>query len=620
MRDLTAIGLSPKSGGTNLLKPTILLGIAASLLLVFAIACGGAGQAPASDAPAVDQPTSAPASAAQPSAPESTQPSQPAVTAVISTATPEPTNTPSAAQESGVIGGRLSVAVTPPVQELVRGWLGTTTSANAQVRPFADPLVHTDRFDGSLQPGLATSWELTKPDGTQWVFHLREGIEFSGGWGEFTAQDVPHSAALIIGEEAIATDTGLFRGLFGQNEAELRENILVVDNYTVEFNLLRPEASMDFVVSGQQGNLFMYSKAQWDAEGEQGYIDRPAGNGPWEFESRQLGVGGNILYSRVADHWRQSPFWAEYEQVNMPEAATRLANLLTNQVQIAEVNRDLHPEAKDGGMIIIESELPSIQVAFVMGGIYSPLSPFHDPTDPHLDIRVREAINRAINREEINATLFSGFGSPHPVWGFHPSLPGWNDRWSREFDEKYGFDPDRASELIKESGHEDYPLKLIITQLSGVPEMIPMAEAAFTYLTDIGIDVEAEEMEWARFRSDFYRPGKTHGTISPIRGTLRPAEVTLRFYNRSGPEGFQRIVPDPKLDELYVEAITAVNPEVKANALREAGDIKFDQYAEVPIVWLPGQVGVNPNEIGEFIWPGNINTAITHMEYITPAQ
>ena len=400
------------------LKSTIVLTVAASLLLV-GIACGGAAEepVPAAQQAAAPAATEAPAVPAQPAAQSATAPAP-----IIATATPSPTNTPSAAQETEVIGGRLSVAVTPPVQELVRGWLGTTTSANAQVRPFAEPLVHTDRFDGSLQPGLATEWELSKPDGTQWVFRLREGVQFSGGWGEFTAQDVPHSAALIIGEEAIATDTGLFRGLFGQTADELFENIRVVDDYTVEFNLLRPEASMDFVVSAQQGNFFIYSKEQWDAEGEQGYIDKPAGNGPWQFESRQLGVGGNILYSRVEDHWRQSPFWAEYEQVNMPEAATRLANLLTNQVQIAEVNRDLHPEAKDGGMIIMESELPSIQVAFVMGGIYSPLSPFHDPTDPHLDIRVREAINRAINREEINATLFSGFGSPSSSLGV-PSQP-----------------------------------------------------------------------------------------------------------------------------------------------------------------------------------------------------
>ena len=585
------------------------------------IACGGAGQpapaaAPATTAPAAQQ-AAAPAATTAPAAPAQ---AATAVPTIVATATPRPTNTPSAAQESTAVGGRLKIAVTPPVQELVRGWLGTTTSANAQVRHFAEPLVHTDRFDGSLQPGLATDWEISKADGTQWVFRLREGIPFHGDWGEFDANDVPHSAALIIGEEAIATDTGLFRGLFGQTADELFENIKVIDDYTVEFNLLRPEAAMDFVVSAQQGNYFIYSKEQWDTEGEPGYIEGAVGTGPWRYESRQLGVGGNLLYSRVEDHWRQTPHWAEMEQINTPEPATRLANLLTGQVQIAEVNRDLHSQAKDGGMIIVESELPSIQVAFVMGGIYSPLSPFHDPTDPHLDVRVREAINRAINREEINETLFSGFGSPHPVWGFHPSLPGWNDRWSREFDEKYGFDPDRARELIKESGHEDYPLKLIITQLSGVPEMIPMAEAAFTYLSDIGIDVEAEEMEWARFRADFYRPGNTHGTIAPIRGTLRPAEVTLRFYNVSGPEGFQRIVPDPQLDTLYAEAITAVNPEVKFNALRAAGDLKFDLYAEVPIVWLPSQIAINPEEVGEFIWPGNINTAITHMEYITTAQ
>ena len=603
-----------------MLKSTILLGVSASLLLAFAVACGGTGQAPASDTPAAEQPTTAPASASQTTAPEATKPPQPAVTAVVATATPRPTNTPSAAQESQAIGGRLKIAVTPPVQELVRGWLGTTTSANAQVRPFAEPLVHTDRFDGSLQAGLATGWEISKPDGTQWVFRLREGVQFHHGWGEFTAKDVPHSAALITQEEAIATDTGLFRGLFGETQDELLQNIRVVDDYTVEFNLRRPEAAMDFVVSAQQGNYFMYSKDQWDAEGFQGYIEGAAGNGPWQYESRQLGGGGNILYSRVEDHWRQTPFWAEMEQINTPEPATRLANLLTGQVQIAEVNRDLHPDAKSGGMIIVESELPSIQVAFIMGGIYSPLSPFHDPSDPHLDIRVREAINRAINREEINEQLFSGFGSPHPVWGFHASLPGWSNRWAEEFDAKYGFDPDRARELIKESGHEGYPLKLIITQLSGVPEMIPMAEAAITYLKDVGIDVEAEEMEWARFRADYYVPGNTHGTMAPIRGTLRPAEVTLRFYNRSGPEGFQRIVPDPKLDELYQLAISAVDPEAKADALREAGDIKFDQYAEVPIVWLPSQIAINPEEVGEFIWPGNINTAITHTEYITTAQ
>ncbi len=397
------------------MKPTMLLPAMVAAMMLFAgIACGGAAE---ETAPA--PPTAAPAAATQapqqqqPAAPapatQAAQPAQPAAqpTAVIATATPRPTNTPSAAQQSEVIGGSLRIATIPPIQELIRSWLGTNTSANAQVRPFAEPLVHTDRFDGSLQPGMATEWELTKPDGTQWVVRLREGIQFHRGWGEFTAHDVPHSTAVIVRDDAIATDTGLFRGLFGETEAEVLENIRVVDDYTLEFNLLRTEATtpmgcptatwwfnllrteatLDFVMSAQQGNLFIYSKAQWDADGEQSYVDQPAGNGPWQFESRQLGVGGNVLYSRVADHWRQTPFWSELEYVNTPEAATRLASLLAGQVQMAEVNRDLHAEAISGGMQINESTLPAIQVAFIMGGIYSPLSPFHDPSDPHLDVR-----------------------------------------------------------------------------------------------------------------------------------------------------------------------------------------------------------------------------------------
>ena len=110
--------------------------------------------------------------------------------------------------------------------------LGTTTAANTQVRPFTDPLVHTDRFDGSLVPGLATSWEANS-DGTQWTFFLRDDVDFHGDWGRFTAHDVPISAKFIVREDAIATDTGLFRGLFGDTEEELLTNIVAVDDNTV---------------------------------------------------------------------------------------------------------------------------------------------------------------------------------------------------------------------------------------------------------------------------------------------------------------------------------------------------------------------------------------------------
>ena len=106
--------------------------------------------------------------------------------------------------------------------------------------------------------------------------------------------------------------------------------------------------------------------------------------------------------------------------------------------------------------MVVQSELPSIQVTFIMGGVYNPEFGsecldggehcFYQPDEPHLDVRVREAINRAINRKEINEQLFDGIGQPHAVWGYHPALPGpaGIPMWLAEYEDHYGFDPERS--------------------------------------------------------------------------------------------------------------------------------------------------------------------------------
>ena len=94
----------------------------------------------------------------------------------------------------------------------------------------------------------------------------------------------------------------------------------------------------------------------------------------------------------------------------------------------------------------------------------------------------------------------------------------------------------------------------------------------------------------------------------------------MRSYNRSGPTGFFRTSVDPRTDTLFDLATRSMVPDDKHAALQELGDLKFDLYSEAPIVWLPAQILVNPNEIGEYVWPGNINASLTHTEYITPAQ
>ena len=64
---------------------------------------------------------------------------------------------------------------------------------------------------------------------------------------------------------------------------------------------------------------------------------------------------------------------------------------------------------------------------------------------------VREALNRAVNREELQNTILGGRGDPMVVTFWLPSLPGWNPEWAATFEEKYGYDPERAKELLKEA-------------------------------------------------------------------------------------------------------------------------------------------------------------------------
>ena len=148
--------------------------------------------------------------------------------------------------------------------------------------------------------------------------------------------------------------------------------------------------------------------------------------------------------------------------------------------------------------------------------------------------------------------------------------------------------------------------------------MIPAAESLFGYLGAIGIKVEGEEMEWATVRSN-YRGKTTHNWIYPIRGTYRPAQVTLRFYNVSALEGFISSYENAEIDEKYDRIINSVDEVERTQLLREIGQIKFDNYAEVPIAWLPGQVVIDPTVVKTFTYPGNINASFSHIADVVPA-
>ncbi len=137
----------------------------------------------------------------------------------------------------------------------------------------------------------------------------------------------------------------------------------------------------------------------------------------------------------------------------VPEEATRLAQLLAKEVDMADLSKAIHDTAINGGMVVFESPLPAVGLTILFQGIYHVSKVNWDPDNDPWALEgepgrlVREAMNRAIDREPIVNALFKGRGSPMYNTTFHPTLEGWNDRWQDEFDEKYGFDRKTAKHV-----------------------------------------------------------------------------------------------------------------------------------------------------------------------------
>jgi ABC-type transport system substrate-binding protein len=569
-------------------QPKGMISIPLLLVLLFTIACGAA--ATATPAPAAKAPAAT-------TAPVAVAPTATPVPKAAATPTPAPT-IPAKPKVT-----RLILSLTTPPHETNRPWL-TSGSGLVQHNPMFDTLIGVDVKTGEYKPTmLATKWQMS-PDGKAWTFWLREGIPFHFGFGNFTARDVEHGMKRMTAKEAIQTNTPFYRKLLGPFQ--------IVDDQQIVFNLTRPELTMDHLISEWRQEPMM-SKAQWDKEGDDGMEKRPAGTGPYRFKERQLGAF--TRYERVENHWRKTPDFAELQLNWVPEAATRLATLLAKEVQIADIPTDLEKQAHARGMKTINSTFPGIMTYIGLGGQYYSTPEKFDPNVPWTKREVREALNRAINRKELNATIFGGRGTPMLVTGFHPAVSVTNPEWEKQFEAKYGYDPAKAKKLLTEAGYPNgFKIKMYSFLLSGFPELPDTVDALALYWKAIGLDVTIESLEFARVR-DLYQGRAIHQNIFPFRLSLRPAEDRLRI-NLTVTLFHEDKFMLEKLDKLE----NSLDLAERNRLLLEMGDHLYNGYFMLPLFFVPVGVVVNPEVVAEWAWPGVFNGTYTHMEYIKAAK
>ena len=566
------------------------------LIMAFAISCGGAAE-------------------------ESTDPQEPAVASTTETATtgessaPIATAVPQSTQDSAALAeptvGRLRIAFTVPPQETNLPWIGPR-SLLTQLSPMVETLLDIDPDTGEFMPMLATRWEMA-PDGKSWTMDLREGVTFHSEFGEFDAQDVAHMRFLMGPQEG---NLNSFRNTW----ATTVNNVEIVDDHRVVFQLDKPDPGLDFFLS-LSGDLVMLSKNQWDQEGQDGLEQRLIGTGPYEYLERE--VGQSISFSRVPyEHWRvPNADFQELELVWAPESATRLAMLLTGEAHMAELPRDVLAQAVSEGMGISQSGLGAILTWLVMGGqYYTTGDEAYDATVPYAQPGengrlVRKALNKAISRDQINEFIFRQGGTPMLVHGYHPTLPGWNPEWEDRWEEEYGYDPEAAKDLLEQAGYPDgFTLKMYGSHtLPGVPELPDIAEAVSIFWTEIGIDVEIVSLEFSAVRPQ-YRTKQIQGFIFPMRTVRRPLQEQIRLFNL--PDGVVHHYETDSVVETWNELSLTLDPAERDRLIREIGNEKFDNHETIPLLWIFFQVAINPDVIAEYKFPGTAASNFSHLETI----
>lgn len=503
---------------------------------------------------------------------------------------------------------RIVLAVDPPASETNLYW-GTTVDVS--LFPMLLPLVgnhhETGDYDNS---GLAREWEVND-DFTTWTFHLHEDAVWHFEWGDVTARDAAHSYELHTSSDSVQTGVSLLQGA----------DVEVVDDYTIKFHFSEPRPGFLFALA-LRGSMLVYSKAQYDEEGLEGYLEQPAGTGPFRYVERR--DGDRLVMERVDNHWQgQDALVKELEFRWAAEPSTKLALLQSGEAQIADLPRELQPEAVASGKQVIGSINPAVQVTLMFNGLYMQSEDeAYNPDLPWTDIKVREAMNRALNRDQLIEILYSGRANQLPRYGMHGPHEGFVTELVERFDEDYGYDPERARALLKEAGYPDAfenpVIPITVSVVSGNPEFPIIAELAQVYFEEVGLQTELREVDWSSIASA--GRGRQAYFINPIRNApIRPSDVALSNTFTPGGSPYHGY-EDDHIQDLINQIETTFDAKSRESLIQEAFIYTYEQYTDMPIAALDVEMTIDPDAIAEWRYPGVTTAGMSHWHLIKPAD
>ncbi|WP_170326307.1 ABC transporter substrate-binding protein [Ruegeria arenilitoris] len=348
------------------------------------------------------------------------------------------------------------------------------TSAAAQA---IDSVVYTNIFegltrfmgDGSVVPGLAESWEISE-DGTVYTFKLHDGVTFHDGT-TMDAEDVKFSLDRASAEDSANAQKALFEGI---------ESVEVVDPLTVKVTLSEPNGNFLF-------NLAWGDAVIVSSDSIENIKTNPVGTGAFTFGNWVQ--GDSITLIRNPDYWGDQPALeaATFKFISDPTAA--FAAMMAEDVDVF----DNFPAPEN--LAQFEAD-PRFQVLVGSTEGETILST-NNKKPPFDDIRVRQALAHAIDRQAIIDGAMFGYGTPIGTH-FAPHNPAYVDLTGTS-----AHDPEKAAKLLADAGYEEG----FETTLHLPPPSYARrgGEIIAAQLAEVGITAEIINVEWAQWLESVFK-------------------------------------------------------------------------------------------------------------------
>ncbi|NIA70964.1 ABC transporter substrate-binding protein [Pelagibius litoralis] len=435
-----------------------------------------------------------------------------------------------------------------------------------------DPLVDRDE-KGELIPGLAQSWQLVND--RLWEFKLRPGVRFHDG-APLTTGDIKFSLQRPPKvPNSPSSYVGYVRSI---------ERIIQVDELTLQIETEAPDPELPRDLS------YVYIQSKKAAEGKttddfnKGVA--AVGTGPFKFV--EYIPGRQIVLARNDDYWRGVSNWEKVTILPIKNSAARLAALLTGDVDVASgiPTVDLPKLRQNPKIAIVSGPQNRVFYLQVDHRDQSPMTFDNDGNvlakNPLQDLRVRQAMSKAINRELLIDRLLEGQGTPAGE-AIPPGFRGSNPKLIAD-----AYDPEGAKKLLTDAGFPD-GFRLILHGANdryAFDESMPQAIAQM--FSRIGIKSEIELSPNSLFR----KRGKAGELSLQFGGWGNSSAVSMLVAVMHSPDkekGFgssnRGRYSNSEFDEFLEQTLATMNPEERLASIRKATEMAMKDLAVIPLFW-----------------------------------